>query len=351
MAATGKVVQVIGPVVDVEFPPEQLPEILNAVEITNKNFSKPLVCEVASHLGDNVVRTVAMDMTDGLVRGDQVTDTGRPIEVPVGEACLGRLINVLGEAIDQHGPIQTDVRHPIHRAAPTFEEQGLVREQFVTGIKVVDLVSPYARGGKIGLFGGAGVGKTVLITELINNVAKHHSGVSVFAGVGERTREGNDLMIEMQESGVLDSTVLVFGQMNEPPGARLRIGLTGVTQAEYFRDERGQDVLLFVDNVFRFTQAGSEFRRCSAACPRGGLPAHLVVRDGFDAGADHHHGQRLDHLGPGGLRAGRRPHRPSPGNDLCAPRRDDGAQPLVVRAGESTRRSTRSIPRVAFSTR
>ncbi len=258
MAATGKVVQVIGPVVDVEFPPEQLPEILNAVEITNKNFSKPLVCEVASHLGDNVVRTVAMDMTDGLVRGDQVTDTGRPIEVPVGEACLGRLINVLGEAIDQHGPIQTDVRHPIHRAAPTFEEQGLVREQFVTGIKVVDLVSPYARGGKIGLFGGAGVGKTVLITELINNVAKHHSGVSVFAGVGERTREGNDLMIEMQESGVLDSTVLVFGQMNEPPGARLRIGLTGVTQAEYFRDERGQDVLLFVDNVFRFTQAGSE---------------------------------------------------------------------------------------------
>jgi len=258
MAATGKVVQVIGPVVDVEFPPEQLPEILNAVEITNKNFSKPLVCEVASHLGDNVVRTVAMDMTDGLVRGDQVTDTGKPIEVPVGEACLGRLINVLGEAIDQHGPIATETRHPIHRPAPSFEEQGLVREQFVTGIKVVDLVSPYARGGKIGLFGGAGVGKTVLITELINNVAKHHSGVSVFAGVGERTREGNDLMIEMQESGVLDSTVLVFGQMNEPPGARLRIGLTGVTQAEYFRDERGQDVLLFVDNVFRFTQAGSE---------------------------------------------------------------------------------------------
>ncbi|NUP98306.1 MAG: F0F1 ATP synthase subunit beta [Armatimonadetes bacterium] len=258
MAATGKVVQVIGPVVDVEFPAENLPEIYNALKIHSKSRDVDVVAEVAQHLGDRVVRTVAMDSTDGLIRGDQVLDTGTPIQVPVGEACLGRLINVLGDAIDNRGPVETDHRSPIHRAVPSFEEQGLVREQFVTGIKVVDLISPYARGGKIGLFGGAGVGKTVLITELINNVAKHHSGVSVFAGVGERTREGNDLMLEMQESGVLDSTVLVFGQMNEPPGARLRVGLTGVTQAEYFRDERGQDVLLFIDNVFRFTQAGSE---------------------------------------------------------------------------------------------
>jgi len=192
------------------------------------------------------------------VRGDEAEDTGGPIAVPVGEACLGRLMNVLGEPIDNAGPVDSPTRLPIHRPAPSYEEQGLVTEQFVTGIKVVDLISPYAKGGKIGLFGGAGVGKTVLITELINNVAKHHSGVSVFAGVGERTREGNDLMLEMAESGVLASTVMVFGQMNEPPGARLRIGLTGVVQAEYFRDERGQDVLLFVDNVFRFTQAGSE---------------------------------------------------------------------------------------------
>ncbi|MCC7493659.1 MAG: F0F1 ATP synthase subunit beta [Fimbriimonadaceae bacterium] len=256
--ATGKVVQVIGPVVDVEFPAEHLPAIYNAIHIKSKVRDRDLVAEVAQHIGDNVVRTIAMDGTDGLVRGDEVVDTGTPIMVPVGEACLGRLINVLGEAIDNKGPIGTEHRSPIHRPVPTFEAQGLVRDQFVTGIKVVDLVSPYARGGKIGLFGGAGVGKTVLITELINNVAKHHSGVSVFAGVGERTREGNDLMLEMGESGVLDSTVMVFGQMNEPPGARLRVGLTGVAQAEYFRDERGQDVLLFVDNVFRFTQAGSE---------------------------------------------------------------------------------------------
>ncbi|HAZ62241.1 MAG TPA: F0F1 ATP synthase subunit beta, partial [Armatimonadetes bacterium] len=204
------------------------------------------------HLGDSIVRTIAMDQTDGLVRGDEAIDLGTPITVPVGEACLGRLMNVLGDAIDGRGDVETEHRYPIHRPAPNYEQQGLVTEQFVTGIKVVDLISPYARGGKIGLFGGAGVGKTVLITELINNVAKHHSGVSVFAGVGERTREGNDLMLEMSESGVLESTVMVFGQMNEPPGARLRIGLTGVAQAEYFRDERGQDVLLFIDNIFRF---------------------------------------------------------------------------------------------------
>ncbi len=256
--AKGTVSQVIGPVVDVEFPADELPEIYNALEIHNPHREAPLIAEVAQHLGDNVVRTVAMDTTDGLRRGDEVVDTGKPIEVPVGEECLGRLMNVLGAGIDNKGEIVTKHRSPIHRPTPSFESQGLVREQFVTGIKVVDLVSPYAKGGKIGLFGGAGVGKTVLITELINNVAKHHSGVSVFAGVGERTREGNDLMLEMAESGVLASTVMVFGQMNEPPGARLRVGLTGVTQAEFFRDERGQDVLLFIDNVFRFTQAGSE---------------------------------------------------------------------------------------------
>ena len=258
MAVKGKVVQVIGPVVDCEFPAEALPAIYNAVEINAKHQDKPLIVEVAQHLGDSVVRTIAMDQTDGLVRGDEAVDTGSAITVPVGEACLGRLMNVLGEPIDGGGAIAGQARYPIHRAAPSYEEQGLVTQQFVTGIKVVDLVSPYASGGKIGLFGGAGVGKTVLITELINNVAKHHSGVSVFAGVGERTREGNDLMLEMAESGVLESTCMVFGQMNEPPGARLRIGLTGVAQAEYFRDERGQDVLLFIDNVFRFTQAGSE---------------------------------------------------------------------------------------------
>ena len=258
MAVKGKVVQVIGPVVDVEFPAEQLPAIYNAIEIHSEKLSKSLIAEVAQQLGDNIVRAVAMDATDGLVRGDEAEDTGQPISVPVGEACLGRLINVLGDAIDAQGPIETDSHYPIHRPVPSFEAQGLVREQFVTGIKVVDLISPYAKGGKIGLFGGAGVGKTVLITELIHNVGNHHSGVSVFAGVGERTREGNDLMLEMQESGVIDKTVMVFGQMNEPPGARLRIALTAVSQAEFFRDERGQDVLLFIDNVFRFTQAGSE---------------------------------------------------------------------------------------------
>ena len=258
MAVTGKVVQVIGPVVDCEFPTDTLPEIYNAIQINARQLDQPLIVEVAQHLGDSIVRTIAMDQTDGLVRGDEAIDLGTPITVPVGEACLGRLMNVLGDAIDGRGDVETEHRYPIHRPAPNYEQQGLVTEQFVTGIKVVDLISPYARGGKIGLFGGAGVGKTVLITELINNVAKHHSGVSVFAGVGERTREGNDLMLEMSESGVLESTVMVFGQMNEPPGARLRIGLTGVAQAEYFRDERGQDVLLFIDNIFRFTQAGSE---------------------------------------------------------------------------------------------
>jgi len=256
----GKVTQVMGPVVDVQFAGD-LPPILNALETMNGD--KRLVLEVGQHLGENVVRTIAMDATEGLVRGQEVTDTGGPITVPVGPEMLGRIINVIGEPIDERGPVNATSHAPIHREAPVFEDQSTEAEMLVTGIKVVDLLAPYARGGKIGLFGGAGVGKTVLIQELINNVAKTHGGYSVFAGVGERTREGNDLYHEMIESGVInlegDSKVaLVFGQMNEPPGARARVGLTGLSQAEYFRDEEGQDVLFFVDNIFRFTQAGSE---------------------------------------------------------------------------------------------
>ncbi|MDF2440537.1 MAG: F-type H+/Na+-transporting ATPase subunit beta [Abditibacteriota bacterium] len=302
--ATGKVVQVIGPVVDVEFPPDQLPDIYNAIEISRMvagatsygaangaanggglagggndadsqfpggQFSTDLVAEVAQHLGDNVVRCVAMESTDGLVRGMSANDTGAPIMVPVGEATLGRLFDVLGHDLDNLGPVNAEMRLSIHRPSPRFEELSPTIEPFETGIKVIDLLEPYPRGGKVGLFGGAGVGKTVLITELINNVAQKHSGVSVFGGVGERTREGTDLRNEMgetvlpgvtkadgSEKTVLDQTVLVFGQMNEPPGARLRVALTALTMAEYFRDEKGQDVLLFLDNIFRFTQAGSE---------------------------------------------------------------------------------------------
>ncbi|MBI3923474.1 MAG: F0F1 ATP synthase subunit beta [Armatimonadetes bacterium] len=256
--AVGKVVQIIGPVVDAEFTPDLLPDIYNAVEIHDPRREHPLVVEVAQHLGDNQVRCIAMDNTDGLVRGLTAVDTGGPITVPVGEATLGRLFDLLGRTIDNLGPDETTARMPIHRAPPSFEEQSVSVEMFETGIKVIDLLEPYTRGGKTGLFGGAGVGKTVLITELINNVAKQHGGVSVFGGVGERTREGNDLWREMQESGVLQRTCLVFGQMNEPPGARLRVALSALTMAEYFRDEKGQDVLLFIDNIFRFTQAGSE---------------------------------------------------------------------------------------------
>ena len=256
----GKISQVMGPVVDVQFTGD-LPPILNALETTNDG--KRLVLEVAQHLGGSVVRAIAMDASEGLVRGQEVTDTGSPITVPVGPEMLGRIINVIGEPIDERGPVNASGRAPIHRAAPEFAEQSTEAEMLVTGIKVVDLLAPYSRGGKIGLFGGAGVGKTVLIQELINNVAKTHGGYSVFAGVGERTREGNDLYHEMIESEVIkldgDSKVaLVFGQMNEPPGARARVALTGLAQAEYFRDEEGQDVLFFVDNIFRFTQAGSE---------------------------------------------------------------------------------------------
>ena len=252
----GKVVQVIGPVLDIRFEDGHLPELLNAIEI--QNGDKKVVAEVAQHVGDNVARCVSMNATDGMVRGLDAIDTGGPITVPVGEKCLGRIFNLLGQAVDDQ-PDPTDVeRWPIHRPAPSFEEQETSTEILETGIKVVDLIAPYAKGGKIGLFGGAGVGKTVLIMELINNVAKQHGGLSVFAGVGERTREGNDLYNEMKESGVISKTALVYGQMNEPPGARMRVGLSGLTMAEYFRDRENQDVLLFIDNIFRFTQAGSE---------------------------------------------------------------------------------------------
>ncbi len=254
----GRVVQVIGPTVDVEFDPDKLPRIYNAIIIEDKKSEIHLTVEAALHVGDNIVRCIAMDSTDGLVRGMDAIDTGAPISVPVGEECLGRIFNLTGDPIDGKGPVKADMRMPIHRAAPTFDEQETEKQIFETGIKVVDLLAPYQRGGKVGLFGGAGVGKTVLIQELIRNIATEHGGFSVFAGVGERTREGNDLYREMTESGVIEKTVMVFGQMNEPPGARLRVGLTGVTMAEYFRDERGQDVLFFVDNIFRFTQAGSE---------------------------------------------------------------------------------------------
>jgi F-type H+-transporting ATPase subunit beta len=254
----GRVVQVIGPVVDMEFPDGKLPKVKYAVKIENEEKDINLTCEVMQQLGDDRVRSVAMSSTDGLVRGMKAVDQGAPISTPVGEAVLGRVFNVLGETIDNRGEVETDERMPIHRPAPKFEEQESTTELFETGIKVIDLLAPYTRGGKVGLFGGAGVGKTVLIQELINNIATEHGGYSVFSGVGERTREGNDLWLEFQEADILDKVAMVFGQMNEPPGARMRVGLTGLTMAEYFRDEAGQDVLLFIDNIFRFIQAGSE---------------------------------------------------------------------------------------------
>ena len=257
----GKIVQVMGPVVDVEFPEGHLPAIYNALKLTNPSVSdaeENLTLEVALHLGDNLVRSIAMDSTDGLTRGAKVRDTGNQVSVPVGKAVLGRILNVTGEPIDEAGPVIADKVYPIHRKAPQFTNLDASQEILMTGIKVVDLMAPFLKGGKIGLFGGAGVGKTVLIQELIHNVATHHGGYSVFAGVGERTREGNDLYHEMKESGVIDKTALIFGQMNEPPGARARVALSALSVAEYFRDEENQDVLLFVDNVFRFTQAGAE---------------------------------------------------------------------------------------------
>ncbi len=253
---TGKVIQVTGPVLDIRFAEGELPELNNAIELTIGG--RRLVAEVAQQIGDEVVRCIAMSSTDGLARGEEAVDTGAPISVPVGEECLGRVFNLLGEPVDNQPAPQTKEKWSIHRQAPSFEEQVPAQEIFETGIKVVDLICPYAKGGKIGLFGGAGVGKTVLIMELIHNVATAHGGISVFTGVGERTREGNDLYGEMKESGVLDKTALVYGQMNEPPGARMRVGLSGLTMAEYFRDVKNQDVLLFIDNIFRFTQAGSE---------------------------------------------------------------------------------------------
>jgi len=265
----GKVVQVAGPAVDCEFPEGQVPEINTAIRITSEGFAVPapidIICEAQQHIGEGRVRTIALKPTEGLVRGMRAESLGHPVEVPVGKETLGRVLNVIGEPVDKMGPVSATKRYPIHRPAPSFEDQSTKLEMFETGIKVVDLIEPYLRGGKIGLFGGAGVGMTVIIQELINNIAMKHGGVSVFAGVGERTREGNDLWLEMQESGVIDThdwkkskCALVYGQMTEPPGARLRVGLTGLTVAEYFRDEEGQDVLLFIDNIFRFTQAGSE---------------------------------------------------------------------------------------------
>ena len=259
--AEGVITQVIGPVVDVRFPPGKLPEIMTALRVSNPSISdKPfnLVLEIAQHIGESTARCIAMDSTDGLVRGMPVMDTREPIMIPVGKPTLGRIINVVGEPVDEAGEIVAETYYPIHREAPSFLDQDVSVRPLETGIKVIDLLEPYPRGGKVGLFGGAGVGKTVIIMELIHNIATQHGGVSVFGGVGERTREGNDLWLEMKESGVIDRTALVYGQMNEPPGARARVGLTALTAAEYFRDEEGQDVLLFIDNIFRFTQAGSE---------------------------------------------------------------------------------------------
>jgi F-type H+-transporting ATPase subunit beta len=265
----GRVVQIAGPTIEIEFPEGHIPKIYNAIRVTSEGYDVPtkieIIAEVAQHIGEGRVRTISMEATDGLVRGMKAYDLGEPITIPVGKQTLGRVLNVLGQPVDNMGPVNTEKHFPIHRSAPTFAEQATELEMFETGIKVIDLLEPYLRGGKIGLFGGAGVGKTVIIQELIHNIAMKHGGVSVFAGVGERTREGNDLWLEMQESGIVDphdwqksKVALVYGQMTEPPGARLRVGLTGLTVAEYFRDEEGQDVLLFIDNIFRFTQAGSE---------------------------------------------------------------------------------------------
>ncbi|MGM0424871.1 MAG: F0F1 ATP synthase subunit beta, partial [Thermodesulfobacteriota bacterium] len=258
--SAGKVVQVIGPVVDVEFPEGQLPQILTALNIHNTNSvdAAELVVEVSQHLGDNTVRCIAMDGTDGLVRGMEAANTGDSIKVPVGNPALGRIINVVGRPVDEMGEVKGDAYWPIHRPAPSFVDQSTTIEVLETGVKVIDLMIPFPKGGKMGLFGGAGVGKTVVLMEMINNIAKEHGGKSVFAGVGERTREGNDLYVEMKEAGVLPNAALIYGQMNEPPGARARVGLTALTAAEYFRDEQGEDVLLFIDNIFRFTQAGME---------------------------------------------------------------------------------------------
>ncbi len=303
---TGRVVQVIGPVLDIRFDSGDLPNLLNAIEIEYEG--RVITAEVAQHVGDNVVRCIAMNSTDGLRRGLEAVDTGAPISVPVGEKCLGRMFNLLGDPIDGFPAPEGAPEWPIHRPAPAYDEQEGTTEILETGIKVVDLIAPYAKGGKIGLFGGAGVGKTVLIMELINNIAKEHSGLSVFAGVGERSREGNDFYNEMKESGVLSKTALVYGQMNEPPGARMRVALSGLTMAEYFRDEGKQDVLLFIDNIFRFTQAGSEVSALLGRMPSAvGYQPTLATESG--------------------LRPCGRPDRPSPGHHLRPSGRDHGSVP------------------------
>src|SRR4030095_8263063 len=314
----GKIVQVIGPVVDVESEPGKLPSIYNALIVQGVEqkdvfaYSSKLTLEVAQHLGESQVRTIAMASTDGLTRGMIVSAPGPPTSIRVGKETLGRILNIVGEPVDKGPALKVTKTYPIHRPAPAFEDQSTKVEMFETGIKVVDLLEPYTKGGKTGLFGGAGVGKTVLIQELINNIAKQHGGISCFAGVGERTREGNDLYHEMKESGVLEKTALIFGQMTEPPGSRLRVALTALTAAEYFRDEEGQDVLLFIDNIFRFTQAGSE----------------------VSALLGHVHEEGLHHVRAGDLRAGRRHHGPGPGHRLRPSRRHDRALAPDRRAGD-----------------
>ena len=333
--AVGKVIQVAGPAIDIQFPEGQIPPILTAIRVTSEGFDVPtpvdLIVEVAQHIGEGRVRTIALQPTEGLVRGMKAESLGAPVTVPVGKQTLGRVLNVIGEPVDEMGPVTPSSAIRFIGLRPRFDEQSTESQMLETGIKVIDLLEPYLKGGKIGLFGGAGVGKTVVIMELINNIAMKHGGVSVFAGVGERTREGNDLWIEMQESGVLDphdytksKVALIYGQMTEPPGARLRVGLTGLTVAEYFRDEEGQDVLLFVDNIFRFTQAGSEVSALLGRMPSAvGYQPNLAIGDGRAAGAHHFDEEGFDHFGAGHLRACRRLHRPGAGNDVRSPGRDD----------------------------
>ena len=333
--ATGRIVRIVGPVVDVEFPPDQLPAIYNALTVDAKTLAGDLhlVLEVETHLPGNLVRSVAMSSTDGLVRGLEVVDTGNPIMMPVGPETLGRIWNVMGEPVDEKPMPEVKGYMPIHRPAPDYDELSTTTEIFETGIKAIDLVEPFVKGGKTGLFGGAGVGKTVIIQELINNLAQEHGGTSVFTGVGERTREGTDLYLEMSDSGVINKTCLVYGQMNEPPGARLRVGLAGLTEAEYFRDQ-GQDVLLFVDNILPL-HAG-RLRGVRTSRPhalRRWLPAHAGNRDGRPAGAHHVHRDRLHHLGAGCVRSRRRPDRPRAGHDVHPSRREDGSVPFHRRVG------------------
>ncbi len=329
-----------GVVIDVAFP-DELPEIYSALRSSipaeESRTEQTLICEVQQHLGDDRVRAIAMDATDGLQRGQEVVDTGGPITVPVGKETLGRIFNLLGEVIDEGDEVKGDERWPIHRPAPEVEDLAPSQEILETGIKVVDLLAPYAKGGKVGLFGGAGVGKTVLIQELIRNIAEEHEGLSAFCGVGERSREGNDLWLEMKESGVLDKTMLVFGQMNEPPGARLRVALSGLTMAEYFR-QGGQDVLLFIDNIFRFVQAGSEVSALLGRMPSAvGYQPTLETEMGQLQERITSTTRRLRHVGAGDLRARRRPHRPGAGLGVRPPERNHGADPVAGRAGDLPR--------------